>query len=312
MNSMVIVRRVVWPTVAVVVSIAVHILHLPLLSILQIETDARTIHLLAGAASYLSAAWLGGRLIAIALERVGSERQRVPKLLQELISAALFVAAALATIILIFGHSLSGALAGSGLVLAILGFAIRNALADVLSGIALGLEAPYRIGDWIDIDNATRGRVVELGWRTTRLLTRDDTYTILPNSQIARQRLINYSAPRRHYRTSVQIVLDHDVPVAVAKSLLSDAAAKPSIILTAPAPDVRVSSYDADGIRYAVRFWVPSFADDIDCRDAVLSALDAAIRERGLIPPHTRLHLKEKGMWRNDGGDHPQGCEQPH
>ncbi|HLT76653.1 MAG TPA: mechanosensitive ion channel family protein [Ferrovibrio sp.] len=285
------VRRIIWPAITTAASICIYLLHQQAFDALNLGVDAKAVRGISGAASYFAAAWLGGRLIGIALERVGSNRRRVPKLLQELVSVALFVAAAIATIILVFGHSVTGALAGSGLVLAILGFAIRNALADVLSGIALGLEAPYRIGDWVEIDSTIRGRIVEIGWRTTRLLSRDDTYTILPNSQIARQRLTNYSAPRRHYRTKVQILLNHDVPVATAKALLAEAAARPSIILTTPAPDVRVISYDADGIRYAVRFWVPSFAEDVDCRDAVLTAIDAAIRERGLAPPHSRLRL---------------------
>src|SRR3546814_10955047 len=55
-------------------------------------------------------------------------------------------------------------------------------------------------GDWVEMENTVKGRIVEIGWRTTRLQTRDQTYMILPNSQIARQRLTNYSAPRRHYR----------------------------------------------------------------------------------------------------------------
>lgn len=285
------VRRAAWPTVALVASLAVYLGHQEVVDALRPGVDGNVIRLLSGAASYLAAAWLGGRLVGIALERVGPNRRRVPKLLQELVSVALFVVAAIATVILVFGQSLSGALAGSGLVLAVLGFAIRNVLADVLSGIALGLEAPYRIGDWVEIDNAIRGRVVEIGWRTTRLLSRDDTYTILPNSQISRQRLTNYSAPRRHYRTHVQILLDHYVPVTIAKPLLAGAAARPSVILDTPAPDVRVVSYERDGIRYNVRFWVPSFAEDIDCRDAVLSSIDAAIRERSLPPPHAHLRL---------------------
>ncbi len=285
------VRRTVWPAVTMAASIAVYLSHQQAFDALQLGVDAEALRLLSGAASYFAAAWLGGRLIGIALESVGPNRRRVPRLLQELVSVALFIAAAIATIILVFGHSVSGALAGSGLVLAVLGFAIRNALADVLSGIALGLEGPYRIGDWVEIDDVIRGRVVEIGWRSTRLLTRDDTYTIFPNSQIARQRLTNYSAPRRHYRTKIHILLSHDVPVALAKTLLAEAAARPPMILADPAPDVRVTSYDADGIRYAVRFWVPSFAEDADCRDAVLSSIDAAMRERGLQPPHARLRL---------------------
>lgn len=284
-------RRTILPALTAALSLAIYLKHQQALAALALGASGETIRLVSGAASYFAAAWLGGRLIAIALERVGPERRRVPRLLQELISVALFIAACIATVILVFGQSLSGALAGSGLVLAILGFAIRNALADVLSGIALGLEAPYRIGDWVEIDAAVRGRIVEIGWRTTRLLTRDDTYTILPNSQIARQRLTNYSAPRRHYRTNVQIVLNHNIAVDFAKEVLARAAARPSIILNSPPPDVKVISYDIDGIRYAVRFWVPSFAEDADCRDAVFTAVDAAVREHQLPPPHSCLGL---------------------
>ena len=82
-------------------------------------------------------------------------------------------------------QGLLGALAGSSLILAVLGFAIRNVVVGTLSGIALGVEAPYRIGDWVDIEQVARGKVIEIGWRTTRLLTLDSTYMILPNSQIA-------------------------------------------------------------------------------------------------------------------------------
>lgn len=295
MTSTTIFQRTVWPTVATIASLAVYLLHQPVLDSYDLGIEAEAVRLLSGSACYFASAWLGGRLIGIALERVGLNRRRVPKLLQELVSVALFLAASIATVMLVFGQSMSGALAGSGLLIAILGFAIRNVLADVLSGIALGLEGPYRIGDWVEIDSTIRGRVVEIGWRTTRLLTRDDTYMILPNSQIARQKLTNYSAPRRQYRAQLQIVLNHDLPVAEAKTLLAQAAATPSVILRDRQPDARVVSYDADGIRYAVRYWVPSFVEDIDCRDAVLSAIDAALRDRNIAPPHTRLRLVTEG-----------------
>lgn len=278
-------RRILWPMLGTLGSIAIYLFYQPALTTLDLDVDAQAVGLLSGAASYFSGAWLGGRLIALALERAGSKRRRVPKLLVELASAALFIAAGIATIMLVLGQSLSGALAGSGIILAIIGFAIRNVLADVLSGVAVGIEAPYRIGDWIAIDDTIRGRVIEIGWRTTRLLTRDDTYMILPNSQIARQKLTNYSAPRRKYRARVEVILNHTISVSEAKALLAEAAGRPSIIVATPRPDVRVASYNADGIRYLVRFWVPTFADDVDCRDAVLSEIDAALRQRDLPLP---------------------------
>ncbi|NKC23100.1 mechanosensitive ion channel family protein [Ochrobactrum oryzae] len=197
---------------------------------------------------------------------------------------------------MIVGQSWSSAIAGSGLLIAILGFALRSSLADVFSGIALGIEAPYRIGDWISIDDVTRGRVMEIGWRTTRLSTRDSTYVILPNSQIARQKLTNYSAPRQHYRAHVQVLLNHEISVADAKKLLAQAAADSNIIAETPRPDVRVAAYESDGIRYHVRFWVGSFADDIDCRDAVFTQIDKALRARNLPLPLTRLRLVRNGQ----------------
>lgn len=284
-------QRTMWPALSAVVSIAVYLLYQPAFAALGLSVETKAIRILSGGASYFSAAWLGGRLVGLALERTGPKKRQVPKLLVELVTAALFIAAGIATVMLVIGQSLSGALAGSGLVIAVLGFALRNALADVFSGIAVGIEAPYRIGDWVAIDDATRGRVIEIGWRTTRLLTRDDTYMILPNSQIARQKLTNYSAPRRKYRAQVQVVLNHEISVSDAKALLAVAAANPSIIVSSPLPDVRVASYDGDGIRYQVRFWVPTFADDIDCRDAVFSEIDAALRTRSLPLPVAKPRL---------------------
>ena len=285
------IQRTVWPLIATLASLTAYFIHPWAFDTFDIEIDRESVRLVTASLTYFAAAWLGGRLVGIALERAASSQRRVPKLLQELISAAFFLVALVATIMLILGHSISGALASSGLVIAVLGFAIRNVVADALSGIALGLEAPYRIGDWVDIDGDTKGRIVEIGWRTTRLLTRDATYMILPNSQIARQRLTNYSAPRRHYRAQVQVTLTHELPANRARDLLTEAARRAPMILQDPLPDVRVIAHGQDGITYVVRYWVPSFAEDIDCRDAVLSEVDAILRENGVPAPYRNVRI---------------------
>lgn len=66
------------------------------------------------------------------------------------------------------------------------------------------------------IETLAQGRVQEIGWRTTRLVTRDSTYVILPNSQISRQRITNFSAPRQEYCDHVELTLTGDLPVAAA------------------------------------------------------------------------------------------------
>jgi small-conductance mechanosensitive channel len=243
--------------------------------------DTEVVVQVASAILYFSLAMFGARVINVLLQRK-SKKRRPPKLLSELISGALFLIATIATAGVFLGGSVSGLLAGSGLVIAVLGFALRNIVADVLSGVAFGLEAPFRIGDWVDIEGTTKGQIVEIGWRSTRLLTRDSIYMILPNSQIAKQRLTNFSAPRRHYRAQVNVVLDHSVEVVRARKVLLEGAKAAALILPDPEPDVRATSFSLDGVVYAIRYWVPTFAADIDCRDQVLEAIDTALREAGL------------------------------
>lgn len=256
--------RLFWPAIASLASIFMFFTYETAAQ--HSGLDQETLRRLAGGFSYFAWAWLAGRIIGGALERSATSRKRVPRLLKELVSAVFFIAALVATIMLFLGQSMSGALASSG----------------PFSGIVLGLDAPYRIGDWVDIDGAIRGRIIEIGWRTTRLQTRDSTYMILPNSQIARQRLTNYSAPRRNYRARLQILLPHELPVTEARALLAEAAGRSQLVLDDPEPDARAVAYERHGIRYAVRYWVPSFAEEIECRDCVLGHIDAALREAGV------------------------------
>ena len=236
------------------------------------------------------AAFAGAHLVhALVTNRLGQRRkgQRpVPKVLLDLFRVFLFALALLVALSLLFRQDLSGILTGSGLVLAVLGFAIRNVVADTLSGIALGIEAPFRMGDWVRIETLAQGRVQEIGWRTTRLVTRDSTYVILPNSQISRQRITNFSAPRKHYRNHVELTLPVDLAVAAAKALILDALQGAESIGNDNPPEVQVVQYGPQGVTYRVKYWVPQHDREPICRNEVFSLIDAALRARGtaLVP----------------------------
>ena len=287
------------PSVACVVSVLLYVFHAYAIQIIAPEINQEAMLRVSAIANFYSFSWLIARVINAVLMRKESGKRKRPKLLRDLISATAFTVATVAAIGLLLGQSAGGVLASSGLVIAILGFAIRNVLADVLSGVAIGLEAPFRIGDWVEFDANTKGRVIEIGWRTTRVLTQYDTYMILPNSQISRLMLTNYSAPRKHYQARLKITLGHDISIARGKQLLLEAAIEASSTVPAAVtqkPIVRATVYDAEGVTYTIKYWVPSFADDNDCRDAVLVAIDEAIRKHGLSPPpFSRVRLMAVG-----------------
>lgn len=276
--------RLGWPAAAVLFNMSLLYGHPLILQITGVSPEVMTAlapHVVLKATSYFSVAWLSARLSVLALEHANQPR-RLPKLLREAIAFAFFLTALFATFGLTMDETVVGSLATSGMVIAVLGFALRNVIADVVLGMALGLERSYRIGDWLKIDNGVSGVVVEINWRTTRLLTRNQTHVILPNSRIAQRQLINYSAPKCEYRDQLRICLPHSVPVTEAKRVLLAAARSAYQSRFGPAPDVRAVAYTLGGIEYTVRHWVPDYAEEADCRDALLTAIDESLRSEGL------------------------------
>lgn len=245
-------------------------------------------------AGVFAAAWLASRTVQFLVTALMLRKGRRPsRLLLQLINIVFFAIAAGAAMSLAFDGALAGALATSGILVAIIGFALRNVIADVFSGIALSLETPYQIGDWIETDTGITGRVVEINWRATRIETRNQVHIVVPNGRMAVGRLTNYSAPRPYFRTNVSVTLDFEVPVSRAKRILLAAVSATENIRPTPAPDVKVEGHAERGIKYSVRYWVPSFAEDVDCRDAVLANIDRHLRLAGLsVPTRDRVLLE--------------------
>lgn len=280
-------RRLLLPLIALIITVAL-VSYQPRFP--EPIAGDETFAFVVTAAAYFAIAWFASRLSSVLLDKIGGRRPH-PRLLKDLISAFIFMLAFIATSALYMGQGTFGALAGSGIILALLGFAIRNVVADTLSGIALAIEAPFRIGDWIDIDTLAQGKVIEIGWRTTRLQTLDGTYVILPNSQISRQRITNYSAPKREFRAQINITLDHVLPIEKARKVIMQALSEARMIQQEPAPDVRVRSYEEGGICYTVRYWVPKFERAIDCRDEIYNLIDDGLRRAGSVAPYRRIQL---------------------
>ena len=79
-------------------------------------------------------------------------------------------------------------------------------MSDAINGFLILMDEPFRIGDRIEIrDLDTWGDVVDIGLRTTRILTLDNRMVILPNSKIGKSQIVNYSFPDPKYRVQTTI-----------------------------------------------------------------------------------------------------------
>ena len=115
-----------------------------------------------------------------------------------------------------------GLLATSGVMAIVIGLALQSTLADVFSGIVLNTTRPYQIGDSISIDG-TEGKVLDIDWRATRLLTGSGSLAVIPNSVAAKARLLNHSRPADVNGVSICVV----VPAKVRPKRVFDALEKP-------------------------------------------------------------------------------------
>lgn len=254
------------------------------------EVAAKTI---GGVVGWLSLAWLCVGVIDAAIRRSAATRRGgpPPRLIQDMTRAVLYVAAVVIIIAHVFEQPVGGLLATSGVVVAVIGFALRNMIADVVSGIALNVEHPYRIGDWVEVAPGVTGRVEEINWRATRLVTRDQVSVVVPNGLIAGSRFLNYSYPERRYRTNLRMALDATIPVERAKRVLLAAVLGTRRVLAEPRPEVQTDTVDDRGVVYVVRYWVADFADEQGCRDAVTSSIVRSLQQAGLSPAFPRREV---------------------
>jgi small-conductance mechanosensitive channel/CRP-like cAMP-binding protein len=142
---------------------------------------------------------LGARLLVAVMSFTlnHNRRWREARLFPDLTAAAIYTAAVLVVLISVLALPIGGLLATSGVLAIVLGLALQNTLADVFAGIAFGIEAPFNVGDRISIGDKTEGTVVQMNWRSIRILTDGDDVAIVPNSVVAKSDIVNRSSPTR-------------------------------------------------------------------------------------------------------------------
>jgi small-conductance mechanosensitive channel len=186
----------------------------------------------------------------------------------------LMVGAALVGILYEAGLAAGNLFTGSAVVTAVLGFALRDTLGNVFAGLAIHAEHPFEVGDWIqyDANPAHIGRVVEINWRATKVITLDEAYVIVPNGQLAQASIRNFTKPEPWSRRSLYVVTPYDVPPQRVQAIILEAIKGSFGVLEHPAPSVVTNDFKERGVEH----WVRLFTTDFDKRDRV----DGMARDR--------------------------------
>jgi small-conductance mechanosensitive channel/CRP-like cAMP-binding protein len=241
----------------------------------------------------LAATRIGWLLIVGRLLKDGS-RIGLSKIARDLLHSALMIFVAVSAARAAGADARSLATTG-GLVTAALTFSLQQTLGDLVAGLLLSARAPFEVGDWIAYDGERQhvGRVIEISWRDTKLITSDEIEVVVPNSTLSRASILNFSQPSPTSRRQVSFEVGYEHPPELVRATILRALVDPiEGALRTPAADVLVAEYAASAVRYAVRYFIDDFArrDLIDSE--VRTRLWYALRRAGVDFQYSHLDVR--------------------
>ncbi len=229
------------------------------------------------------------RLTGLALFRVwlAAIKIEAPRILEDLLLLLACLAWGMLQLHYV-GVELSSIITTSAVLTAIVAFSMQGTLGNILDGLALQLDDSICIGDWVTVEDVS-GRVLQVRWRHTAILTRNGERVILPNSLLMKakvsivgsqegqqwRRWVHFSAsdtvaPQRIIKAVSQAVISADIPM-VSKT---------------PAPQCLIMDFKEGVAQYALRYWLtdPAFDDPTD--SAVRAHIYSALQRAGFRLPH--------------------------
>jgi CRP-like cAMP-binding protein len=167
----------------------------------------------------------------------------------------------------------------------VIGFALQDTLGNLFAGLAIQIEKPFRVGQWVQFGDR-EGQVQEITWRATKLRTKDGQFLIVPNSVISKEPVLNYSEPTVPTCIEVEVGASYGVAPNIVKRAMHEAMANAPYVMKAPEPVVEIKGFNASAIDYVARFWIDDYAVDRSARDQVRSNLWYTFRRHNIEIPY--------------------------
>jgi potassium efflux system protein len=230
----------------------------------------------------------------------------VPTLLRAFVASLVYLLALFGLVAFVYDYRLTGLLATSGVLAMIIGLAVQLNITNIFAGIALNLERPFRVGDWImihgrrpDPEDSVIGMVTDINWRTTRLVTAADTVVVVPNGVISEKIITNFSHPDEKSRFELEYTVDQSVSpdrvVAVIQAAVN-AVVGPEAQgpMADPAPKVRIDSALENAVKYIVYYrLIPSQVSPNQARHTINESVLRHLREADIELAVPKRQIRE-------------------
>lgn len=230
----------------------------------------------------------------------------VPRLIKDVMSLIIYLIAITGIVGFVFNRSVTGFWAASGVIGLVLGFALQSIILDIFTGLAVNIERPFKIGDWIMVhgsnpEKSIVGKITEINWRTTRLESEIKNVVILPNRVLGTSVVTNFYGPGLESRHETNFWFDFTIPTERAKRVLL-AGAKSAMgqkgLLEKPEPSVIVNRVTDMGVEYKVRYWFTPWTDMAPgmARNFVSANILEHLKQAGISPAYPKQDIFYAGQ----------------
>ncbi|MBB3603738.1 small-conductance mechanosensitive channel/CRP-like cAMP-binding protein [Mycolicibacterium sp. BK556] len=186
----------------------------------------------------------------------GSWRKRMPSIFLDVLRFVLIAVGLAMIFAYIWGANVKGLFTALGITSIVVGLTLQNSVGQIISGLLMLFEQPFKIGDWIETPQA-KGRVVEVNWRAIHLET-GTGLQITPNSVLASASFTNLSRPTgKHTAEVITVFASEDAPDKVCAMLTRVASELPLCD-----PDRSPGTVPFGGAQYKTKIPLTSPAED--------------------------------------------------
>jgi len=173
-----------------------------------------------------------------------------------------------------WGVDLTAWIASAGIVGVALGFAAKDTLANLISGVFIVADAPYKLGDVVVLETMERGQITHIGLRSTRMFTTDHAEITIPNSLMGNSKVINESGGyHQKSRIRIPVGVAYGSNVDTVKGILMEVALGHREVCSTPEHRVRFRVFGTSSLNFELLCWI----NDPQSRGRMIDELNTLI-----------------------------------